>query len=167
MGLAGRELHLEASWRKSLRTAPMRARQRPLKRRIVGKNDQTGAEEMNPSTKSVPQPKQHRQNLNRPKQALTPLLHKSPHLFVRQPASPVDLPLVAVVLDETNIQKTGTPTGMEIQGIWRTHRAAASPTKLVETPLALATAVSTEHTSMVGSQGGQASRATCTHSERR
>lgn len=102
--------------------------------------------QQNPSTKSVPQPRQHRQSLNRPKQALTPLLPKIPHLFVRQPASPVDLPLVAVVLDETNIQKTGTPTGMEILGIWRTRPAAANPTKLAETPLELATAASTEQT---------------------
>lgn len=44
--VADREPRLEVRWRKNLKMTPTRARQRLLKRRNVGKNDQTGAKEM-------------------------------------------------------------------------------------------------------------------------
>lgn len=53
---------------------------------------------------------------------------------------------------------------MVMPGTWQTPRAADTRTMLAVTPLEL-DMVLTEHTSMVGSQDGQASRVTCTHNE--
>jgi hypothetical protein len=117
--------------------------------------------------KTGPQQRPRRLNPNLPKQALIPRHPKILHLQGHQLANPADLQLVAVVLDETNIRKIGTRTEMEMPGIWRIPRAAASPTKSAETLRALDTAESTAHISTAASRGDPASHATCTRSEPR